>query len=76
VGAPLAGRWVYVQRKSRFNQWVNIKKVRLGSSGARRFKLDLRPGRHALRVFMTTNQAGSGLLWSHSRTIVFTKKRA
>jgi plastocyanin len=75
VGTPLAGRWVYVQRRSSFNQWVNIKKVRLGSSGARRFKLDLRPGRNILRMFMTTNQAGSGLLWSHSRTIVVTKRR-
>jgi plastocyanin len=75
VGTPLAGRWVYVQRRSSFGQWVNIKKVRLGSSGARRFQLDLRPGRHILRMFMTTNQAGSGLLWSHSRTIVVTKRR-
>jgi plastocyanin len=74
VGAPLAGRFVYVQRRSSFNQWVNIKKVRLGSSGARRFKLDLRRGRHILRIFMTTNQAGSGLLWSHSRTIVVRKR--
>jgi plastocyanin len=74
VGAPLAGRWVYVQRRSSFNQWVNIKKVRLGSSGARRFKLDLRRGRHILRMFMTTNQAGPGLLWSHSRTIVVRKR--
>jgi plastocyanin len=74
VGTPLAGRWVYVQRRSSLNQWVNIKKVRLGSSGARRFLLDLRPGRHILRMFMTTNQAGSGLLWSHSRTIVVTRR--
>jgi plastocyanin len=70
----LAGRWVYVQRRSALNQWVNIKKVRLGSSGARRFKLNLRRGRHILRMFMTTNQAGSGLLWSHSRTIVVRKR--
>jgi plastocyanin len=70
----LAGRWVYVQRRSALNQWVNVKKVRLGSSGARRFKLDLRRGRHILRMFMTTNQAGSGLLWSHSRTIVVRKR--
>jgi plastocyanin len=70
----MAGRWVYVQRKSAFNQWVNIKKVRLGSSGARRFKVDLRRGRHALRMFMTTNQAGSGYLWSHSRTLVYRKR--
>lgn len=71
---PLAGRWVYVQRRSALNQWVNIKKVRIGSSGARRFKLTLRRGRHILRMFMTTNQAGSGLLWSHSRTIVVRKR--
>jgi plastocyanin len=70
----MAGRWVYVQRKSAFNQWVNIKKVRLGSTGARRFKLNLRRGRHALRVFLTTNQAGAGYLWSHSRTLVYRKR--
>ena len=74
ANVSLAGRWVYVQRRSALNQWVNIKKVRIGSSGARRFKLDLRRGRHILRMFMTTNQAGSGLLWSHSRTIVVRKR--
>jgi plastocyanin len=71
----MAGRWVYVQRRSSLNQWVNIKKVRLGSTGARRFKLDLERGRHILRMFMTTNQAGPGYLWSHSRTIVVRKRR-
>jgi plastocyanin len=72
--SSMAGRWVYVQRRSSLNQWVNIKKVRLGSSGARRFKLDLRPGRNILRIFMTTNQAGTGYLWSHSPTL-FIRKR-
>jgi plastocyanin len=72
--SSMAGRWIYVQRRSALNQWVNIKKVRLGSSGARRFKLDLRPGRNILRIFMTTNQAGTGYLWSHSRTL-FIRKR-
>jgi plastocyanin len=75
AASPMAGRWVYVQRKSRFNQWVNIKKVRLGGTGARRFKLRLSRGRHNLRVFMTTNQAGAGYLWSHSRTLVHRKRR-
>jgi plastocyanin len=70
-----ARRYVYVQRRSSLNQWVNRRKVVLGSSGARRFKLDLPRGRHILRIFMTTNQAGSGYLWSHSRTIVVTKRR-
>ena len=74
VGTPLAGRWVYVQRRSSLGQWVNRKKVRLGSSGARRFKMDLPRGRHILRMFMTTNQAGTGYLWSHSRTLVVTKR--
>lgn len=69
-----ARRYVYVQRRSSLNQWVNRRKVVLGSSGARRFKMDLPRGRHILRIFMTTNQAGSGYLWSHSRTIVVTKR--
>ena len=74
AGRSLAGRWVYVQRRSSLGQGVNRKKVRIGSSGARRFKMDLPRGRHILRVFMTTNQAGSGYVWSHSRTLVVTKR--
>jgi hypothetical protein len=74
AGRSLAGRWVYVQRRSSLGQWVNRKKVRLGSSGARRFKMDLPRGRHFLRMFMTTNQAGTGYVWSHSRTLVVTKR--
>ena len=74
AGRSFAGRWVYVQRKSSLGQWVNRKKVRLGSSGARRFKMDLDRGRHILRIFMTTNQAGTGYVWSHSRTLVVRKR--
>ena len=50
AGSSLAGRWVYVQRRSSLGQWVNRKKVRLGSSGARRFKMDLPRGRHPADV--------------------------
>jgi plastocyanin len=74
AGRSFAGRFVYVQRKSSLGQWVNRKKVVLGGSGARRFKLDLPRGRHTLRVFMTTNQAGTGYIWSHSRTLVIRKR--
>ena len=74
AGRSFAGRWVYVQRKSALGQWVNRKKVRLGSSGARRFRMNLPRGRNILRVFLTTNQAGSGYIWSHSRTIVVRKR--
>jgi plastocyanin len=71
--SSLAGRWVYLQRRSPLAQWVNVKKVRLGSTGAKRFTYTLKPGRNILRIFMTTNQAGSGYLWSHSRTMLVRK---
>jgi plastocyanin len=73
-GTSFAGHFVYVQRKSSLGQWVNVKKVIMGSSGARRFQVKLNRGRHALRIFLTTNQAGPGYLWSNSRTIVFRKR--
>jgi plastocyanin len=75
AGRSFARRYVYIQRKSSLGQWVNRKKVFLGSSGARRFRMNLPRGRHILRVFLTTNQAGTGYLWSHSRTIVVRKRR-
>ncbi|MGH3080039.1 MAG: cupredoxin domain-containing protein [Gaiellaceae bacterium] len=71
---PMAGRWVYVQRRSPLAQWVNVKKVRLGDTGAKRFRMTLKRGRNVLRIFMTTNQAGPGLLWSHSRTLLINKR--
>jgi len=74
AGRSFSRRYVYVQRKSSLGQWVNRKKVVLGTSGARRFLMDLPRGRHVLRVFLTTNQAGTGYIWSHSRTIVVTKR--
>jgi plastocyanin len=70
----MAGRWVYVQRRSPLAQWVNVKKVRLGTTGARRFTYRLKTGRNVLRIFMTTNQAGAGYLWSHSRTLLIRKR--
>jgi plastocyanin len=75
AGRSFARRWVYVQRKSSLGQWVNRKRVYLGSSGARRFRMTLPRGRHILRIFLTTNQAGTGYIWSHSRTLVVRKRR-
>lgn len=72
--SSMANRWVYLQRRSPLAQWVNVKKVRLGSTGARRFTYRLKKGRNVLRLFMTTNQAGSGYLWSHSRTLLINKR--
>ncbi|MDP8911582.1 MAG: cupredoxin domain-containing protein [Actinomycetota bacterium] len=64
-----AGRSVYVQRLSRFGQWVSIRKLKLGRRSGRTFRLGNLPrGRSTLRVFMTVNQAGAGYLAGRSGT--------
>jgi plastocyanin len=64
------GRWVYVQRLNQFGQWVSLRKVFLNRQSTQRFKLPtLRPGISRIRVFMTTNQAGAGYVFSSSRTL-------
>ena len=69
----MAGRWVYVQRRSPLAQWVNVKKVRLGDTGAKRFTYQLRKGRNVPHLH-DDDQAGAGLLWSHSRTLLINKR--
>jgi plastocyanin len=69
------GRWVYVQRLNRFGQWVSLRKVFLNRQSTQRFKLPtLRPGIHRLRVYMTTNQAGAGYVFSSSRMLTFRRR--
>lgn len=68
------GRKVYVQRLTRFGQWVKMKRVVLGQSSQRLFYLRLPRGKYTLRVFMSYNQAGAGYLDGYSRTIVFRRK--
>lgn len=66
-----ANRVVYLQRLSRFGQWVNIRKVTLGSQSSRRFKQLMPRGTSRLRIFMTVNQAGVGYLGGMSGVLVF-----
>ena len=67
-----AHRWVYVQRLNRFGEWVSLKKVTLNRQGSQRFLIkNLPSGRNRLRVFMTTNQAGSGYLYGTSPVLSF-----
>ena len=61
-----AGRWVYLQRRSRFGQWVSIRKLTLGPRSGRLFPVPRRSGTY--RIFMTENQAGAGYLESASGT--------
>lgn len=65
-----AGRKVYIQRFTRFHEWIKFRAVKLGSSSGRVVRLHLKRGRYTLRVYMTINQAGTGYLEGYSRTIV------
>ena len=70
-----AGRFVYVQRLTRFGDWVKIKKVFLNRQGAKRFKLRGLPnGQNRVRIFMTTNQAGTGYMLGTSGTLSFRRR--
>ena len=63
-------RHVFLQRLSRFGQWVNVASLTLGPQSGRVFRpAALLPrGPSRIRIFLTVNQAGLGLLASHSGT--------
>ncbi len=63
----MAGKKVYIQRRTRFHEWIKIGRVILGSHSGRSFRLHLRRGRYILRAYMTLNQAGPGYLDGISR---------
>ena len=69
AGRSMAGRKVYIQRFTRFNEWVKIRKVILGANSGAHFRLRLAPGRYLLRAYITVNQAGAGYLDGESRTV-------
>jgi plastocyanin len=70
----LQGRKVFIQRFTRFGQWVKMKRVILGRSSQRLFYLRLPRGTYTLRVFMSYNQVGAGYLDGYSRTVIFKRK--
>ncbi len=63
-----AGRSIYLQRRSSFGQWVTVQKLKLGPNSGRIFTAPHKKGTFTYRVYMTTNQAGTGYLetWSNS----------
>jgi plastocyanin len=65
-----SGHFVYAQRLNAFGQWVSLRKVVLNQQSAQRFKLRLPRGRSLVRVYMTTNQAGAGYIFSASRNLI------
>ena len=67
----LAGKKVYLQKFTRFHEWVKVRPVVLGNGSAKRFLLGLPRGhRYAVRIFMSLNQVGAGYLDGFSPTVV------
>jgi len=79
VSSPVSlwHRHLYLQRLSQFGQWVNIAPLTLGQLNGRLFRpLSYLPkGVSHIRVFLTVNQAGNGLLAAHSGTQTIVRKR-
>lgn len=63
-------RHVYLQRLSSFGQWVNIAALQLGPQNGKLFRAVtyVPKGVSHIRVALSVNQAGVGLLGSHSGT--------
>jgi plastocyanin len=70
-------RHVYLQRLSSFGQWVNIAALVLGPQNGRLFKpaAYVPRGTSHIRVFLSINQAGNGLLAGHSGTQTIVRRR-
>jgi plastocyanin len=79
VSSPVSlwHRHLYLQRLSQYGQWVNIAPLTLGQLNGRLFRpLSYLPkGVSHIRVFLTVNQAGNGLLAAHSGTQTIVRKR-
>jgi plastocyanin len=65
----LAGRTVYIQRLTRFKEWVKIRRVVLSSGSKKHFFLRLPRGRYQLRAFIQGSQVGAGYLDAVSGTV-------
>jgi plastocyanin len=68
--SSMAGKHVSLQRLSALGQWVSLVNLTLGAQNGRLFKpaLYLPKGVSHIRVFLSVNQAGNGLLSAHSGT--------
>jgi plastocyanin len=70
-------RHVSLQRLSQFGQWVNIANLTLGQLNGRLFRpvAYLPKGSSHIRVFLSINQAGNGLLAAHSGTQTIVRRK-
>jgi plastocyanin len=79
VSAPVSmwHRHVFLQRLSSFGQWVNVAALVLGPQSGKLFRpvAFLPEGVSHIRVFLSVNQAGNGLLGAHSGTQTIVRRR-
>jgi plastocyanin len=79
VSSPVSlwRRHLTLQRLSPFGQWVTVANLTLGEQNGRLFQpaAYLPRGTSRIRVFLSINQAGVGLLASHSGTQTVTRRR-
>lgn len=79
VSAPMSlwHKHLYLQRLSSLGQWVNIAALDLGPQSGRIFRpaAYLPIGVSHIRVFLSVNQAGNGLLASQSGTQTITRRK-
>ena len=70
-------RHVYLQRLSQLGQWVNVAALMLGPQNGRLFQPMhyLPTGVSHIRAFLSVNQAGNGLLASHTGTQTIVRRR-
>jgi plastocyanin len=67
------GHYVWVQRKTPFGSWRNVKQVFLGANSRAVFRTRLPIGRSVLRLVLPGSQAGAGYVASTSR-MIFVKR--
>jgi plastocyanin len=71
-GHGLAGRDVQFQRyNAATGQWVTLRKVQLNARSSARIQLTLPKGLNRLRLAMSVNQAGAGLLGATSAELLW-----
>ena len=75
AGRSMARKQVQLQRRTRFGQWVTIRRVSLDLSSRARFGAVLPLGVSRLRIAMSVNQAGVGYLAGFSREITYRRTK-
>src|SRR4029077_14566899 len=64
-----AGHYVWVQRKSPFGSFRNVKRIYLSAASRATFRVNIPKGRSILRLVLPVSEAGAGYVSGVSRSI-------